>query len=253
MLSYLIVGSGYRAEYFGRIAARYPALFRALYLCRSPEKAALMTERTGVAATTALPEALAFGADFAVVAVDRAHIADVTAEWAARGLPVVAETPIGAAREQLEWIWQLGKTGAKLVCCEQYHRYPILAGGLERIRQGFIGRPCSAYLSLAHDYHGISLIRRLLGTDGEPYVLHAVVGVYLQVAVAMQTQAEAPMLRKCVQHVVEERDAAIDFNSLLPVQIKRNLNFRLLSVPFDVACPVRFHWMSPVLMVKLLI
>ena len=174
MLSYLIVGSGYRAEYFGRIAARYPALFRALYLCRSPEKAALMTERTGVAATTALPEALAFGADFAVVAVDRAHIADVTAEWAARGLPVVAETPIGAAREQLEWIWQLGKTGAKLVCCEQYHRYPILAGGLERIRQGFIGRPCSAYLSLAHDYHGISLIRRLLGTDGEPYVLHAV-------------------------------------------------------------------------------
>ena len=174
MLSYLIVGSGYRAEYFGRIAARYPALFRALYLCRSPEKAALMTERTSVAATTALPEALAFGADFAVVAVDRAHIADVAAEWAERGLPVVAETPIGASRTQLERIWRLGQSGAKLVCCEQYHRYPILARGLESIRQGLIGQPCSAYLSLAHDYHGISLIRRLLGTDGEPYVLHAV-------------------------------------------------------------------------------
>ena len=42
MLSYIIVGSGYRAEYFGRIAQTYPGLFRALYLCRSEEKAALM-------------------------------------------------------------------------------------------------------------------------------------------------------------------------------------------------------------------
>ena len=175
MLSYLIVGSGYRAEYFGRIAARYPELFRAMYLCRSPEKAALMTRQTGVAATTALAEALAFRPDFAVVAVDKAHIADVTAEWTERGFPVVAETPIGASQAQLERIWRLSReAGARIVCCEQYHRYPILARGLALLEQGRIGRPVSAYLSLAHDYHGISLIRRLLGTDGEPYVLHAV-------------------------------------------------------------------------------
>ena len=39
MLSYIIVGSGYRAQYFGRIAKTYPDLFRAMYLCRSVEKA----------------------------------------------------------------------------------------------------------------------------------------------------------------------------------------------------------------------
>lgn len=42
MLSYLIVGSGYRAEYYGRNAAAYPGLFRALYLCRSEVKARLI-------------------------------------------------------------------------------------------------------------------------------------------------------------------------------------------------------------------
>ena len=39
MLSYVIIGSGYRAEYFGRIAASHPSLFRAMFLCRSEEKA----------------------------------------------------------------------------------------------------------------------------------------------------------------------------------------------------------------------
>ena len=39
MLSYAIVGSGYRSEYYARIARTYPELFRAMYLCRSTEKA----------------------------------------------------------------------------------------------------------------------------------------------------------------------------------------------------------------------
>ena len=40
MLSFLLVGSGYRSEYYARVVRAYPDLFRALYLCRSPEKAA---------------------------------------------------------------------------------------------------------------------------------------------------------------------------------------------------------------------
>ena len=119
MLSYLIVGSGYRSEYYGRIAAKYPGLFRALFLCRSPEKAELVTVHTGIPATTGLSEALAFSPDFIVVAVDRASIADVTEEWVLRGFPVVAETPVGASVVKLERIWDLKTSkNAKIVCCE---------------------------------------------------------------------------------------------------------------------------------------
>ena len=49
-LSYLIVGSGYRAGFYARIARTYPELFSAMYLCRSEEKAALMLQKTGVPA-----------------------------------------------------------------------------------------------------------------------------------------------------------------------------------------------------------
>ncbi|MBO7353716.1 MAG: Gfo/Idh/MocA family oxidoreductase [Lachnospiraceae bacterium] len=172
MLSYLIVGSGYRSEYYGRIAAKYPGLFRALFLCRSAEKAELVTAHTGIPATTGLNEALAFSPDFIVVAVDRASIAEVTEEWVLRGFPVVAETPVGSSVEKLERIWDLKTSkNAKIVCCEQYYRHPVLSAGLSAVADGLIGRPVSGYLSLVHDYHAASILRKMLLTDGEGYTL----------------------------------------------------------------------------------
>ena len=172
MISYLIVGSGYRAEYFGRAARQYPDLFRALFLCRSEEKVRLMREHTGIPATVSLSECLSFQPDFAVVAVDRGHMADVIEEWAGRGFPVVAETPVAADPEQLERIEALGRAGARIVSCEQYPRQPILAAGLREIEAGTIGTPSSLYISLLHDYHAAGLIRRALqiGRD-EPYTV----------------------------------------------------------------------------------
>ncbi len=162
MLSYLIVGSGYRAEYFGRAARTYPELFRALFLCRSEEKVRLMQEHTGMPGTMSLSESRAFQPDFIVVAVDRGHMADVIEEWVNRGFPVVAETPVAADPTQLERIEALGRAGAKILSCEQYCRQPILAAGLREIEAGTIGTPSSLYISLLHDYHAASLIRRAL-------------------------------------------------------------------------------------------
>ncbi len=172
MLSYVIVGSGYRAEYFGRAARTYPDLFRALYLCRSEDKVRLMREHTGIPATVSLSESLSFRPDFIVVAVDRGHMAEVIEEWAGRGFPVVAETPVAAAPDQLERIGALGRAGARIVSCEQYPRQPILAAGLREIEAGTIGTPSSLYISLLHDYHAFGLIRRalLIGRD-EPYTV----------------------------------------------------------------------------------
>ena len=171
MLSYVIIGSGYRAEYFGRIAQTWPDLFRALYLCRSEEKAARMKQRTGAEAVLTVEAAEAFRPDFIVVAVDRGHLADVAEEWIARGFPVVTETPVADTEEKLDRLQKLAERGARIVCCEQYHRYPILAAGLEAVRQGLIGVPRTAYISLMHDYHAASLIRRSLITGKESYRL----------------------------------------------------------------------------------
>lgn len=173
MLKFLIVGSGYRSEYYGRIAAAYPELFRAMFLCRSEEKAGLVTAHTGIPATTDIKHARAFSPDFVVVAVDREHVADVTSEWALLGFPVVAETPAGSSTDKLERLWELQeKHGAKIVCCEQYYRHPILSEGIGSVNEGLLGEPSDCYISLVHDYHAASVLRKVLKTGGESYVLH---------------------------------------------------------------------------------
>ncbi len=173
MLKYLIVGSGYRSEYFGRIAANYPEFFRALFLCRSEEKVRLVTSHTGIPATTDLQEALSFSPDYVVVAVDREHVADVTEEWVLRGFPVIAETAVDSSMDKLKRLWELQETrDAKIVCCEQYFRHPLLQAGLTAVSEGLLGTPFYCYLSLMHDYHAASILRKALGTKGEAYVMH---------------------------------------------------------------------------------
>ncbi len=174
MLSYIIVGSGYRAEYFGRIAKAHPDIFRALFLCRSREKADKMTADTGIPATTDEKECALFRPDLAVIAVDKAHVAQAAEEWIDKGLPVVTETPVGETTDQLFRIWELAKQGAKIVCSEQYQRQPVLMNGLSAIRAGLIGEPSSVYISLVHEYHAASLIRRsLLLKPGEGFTVRA--------------------------------------------------------------------------------
>ena len=167
--SYLIVGSGYRAGFYARIAGTYPALFSAMFLCRSEEKAALMLQETGVPAVWSVEEAEAFRPDFVVIAVNKTSITDVCIEWVNRGYPVLMETPAGMTREQLIQLWNLRKSGARIAVAEQYHRYPDMIAGLQAVAEGRIGTPGTAYLSVAHDYHGMSLLRRMLLAEGEYY------------------------------------------------------------------------------------
>lgn len=169
---FLIVGSGYRAEFYGRLVLEQGALFDAMFLCRSKEKAALLREKLGLPATASREEALAFAPDFAVVVVNKAGLASVTMEWARLGVPVLSETPAGSTVEELKALWAL--RDCKIAVSEQYHRYPPIAAGLAAIRAGRIGTPTSAVLSLAHDYHGASLLRRLLLTEGERFTIRGV-------------------------------------------------------------------------------
>ncbi len=155
--------------YYGRIAARYPKQFRMLYmLCRSEEKARWVAEETGFPAISSEERCAAANPDFVVVAVKKSAGCQVTLHWAAMGFPVLCETPAGASMEQLDLLWQAKLRGARIQVAEQYHRYPIMAAGLKAVSSGLLGDPYAAHVSVAHDYHGVSLIRRALGVVHEP-------------------------------------------------------------------------------------
>jgi hypothetical protein len=162
-LSFVIVGSGWRSLFFARIAQKFPQQFELKYmLCRTKEKAEKMSSEYGIPTTLSPEECVDAKPDFVVVAVNKDSLYDETVKWVEKGFPVLCETPAAVSVEDLKKVWELVQNGAKIQIAEQYHRYPIIAAGLKAVAEGKLADPYAVHLSLAHDYHGFSLIRRML-------------------------------------------------------------------------------------------
>lgn len=172
-LSFIIVGSGFRSLFFARIAKRYPKLFHLNYLlCRTEEKAERLAREQQIPTTVASQRCQESSPDFVVVAVGRGDVCTVAKEWIEKGFPVLLETPPGETVEELKELWELSeKKGARIQVAEQYHHYPVMAAGIRAVEQGKLGDPYAVSLSVAHDYHGASLIRKMLHMGFEPMTL----------------------------------------------------------------------------------
>lgn len=165
-IHFIVVGSGWRSLFYWRIACAYPELFTMdAMLCRTDEKAGMMRMKYGVPAMTSEAACEAMKPDFVVVAVNKASIFAVTKRWAKKGFPVLCETPAALELEDLKELWRLKtEEGAKIQVAEQYYLYPSFAAAMEVVRRGYIGEAAMMSLSAVHDYHGASVIRRMLGT-----------------------------------------------------------------------------------------
>jgi predicted dehydrogenase len=115
------------------------------------------------------PRALATAApDFVVVALPPDAAQPVVADLAAAGIPVLTETPAAGRVEQLVTLHQLVEGGACVHVGEQYHLEPLLFAQLAVARSGRLGAVTDAHVDVAHDYHGMSILRRALGVTFEP-------------------------------------------------------------------------------------
>lgn len=160
---FVIVGSGWRSLYYVRIAKALPEEFElCAMLCRTAEKAKKMSTEHNIYTTTSIEECINMQPDFVVVAVNKASIADVSKEWMNYGFTVLCETPASLDVEVLRELWQLHLQGKRLVVAEQYMYYPRYWAILDVLSKGIIGEPDCINISLAHEYHGASLMRAFL-------------------------------------------------------------------------------------------
>lgn len=162
-LTFVVIGSGWRSLFYARIAKKYPQEFEMKYmLCRTQEKADRMAAEHGIPTTISIEECEAVKPDFVVIAASKASLCQETMKWAKKGFVVLCETPAACTLAELKELWVLTLSGAKIQIAEQYHRYPSMAAGLEVIQRGWLNEPYAVRLSMAHDYHGVSLLRRML-------------------------------------------------------------------------------------------
>lgn len=161
---FIIVGSGWRSLYYVRIAKALPERFElCAMLCRTEEKARRMAAENGIYTTISEAECMAMKPDVVVVVVNKASIAEVSVHWLENGFCVLSETPAALDLPMLDRLWELHTRGCRLVVNEQYRLYPIYRALLSVSESGILGEKDCLNCSLAHEYHGASLMRALLG------------------------------------------------------------------------------------------
>jgi predicted dehydrogenase len=171
---FAIVGVGWRTLFYLRTAAALPERFKVTgVVTRGRERAEQVGREWGIAAYPSLQDLLgASRPDFVVLAVPRS----VTVEWleklTAAGVPVLCETPPAADLAGLERVTSLMRD-ARVQVAEQYQYQPLHASRLAVTDSGVIGDVSMVSLSVCHDYHAFSLMRRHLKVAGESAVLRA--------------------------------------------------------------------------------
>lgn len=167
---FAVVGSGWRAEFFFRIAAARPDRFviPGVLVRRDAEVDRVASEH-GLAAVTNPERIDELEPDFVVVSTSAASNADVCEQLTRQGHAVLLETPAGVDDAQFDRLGALAATGARVQVAEQYQFQPLLAARLAIIRSGRLGPITSARISVAHEYHGVALLRAALGVAVGPF------------------------------------------------------------------------------------
>ncbi|MGQ7887182.1 Gfo/Idh/MocA family protein [Paenibacillus sp. WC2504] len=174
LIEFGIVGRGWRADFYLRIAKALPQHFavRAM-LVRDEERGKEIEDEWGVKTYRDMESFASSGPiQFAVVCVPWEAAPSCTLELAERGIPVLTETPPAKdIATMIDLYESLKKLKGHVQVAEQYLYQPMHAARISLVRAGKLGDVSQVQVSAAHGYHGISLIRKLLGIDFENAVI----------------------------------------------------------------------------------
>jgi predicted dehydrogenase len=165
-----VVGGGWRAEFFTRLAGLLPDRFTLVgAAARTPETVERLGREWGVPSYGSAAELVdAQHPELVVSSVPRSENPHVLADLVGRGVHVLTETPPASDEAALAALWsELGARDLVHVA-EQYPSMPTHAARQEVVRRGHIGRPTSVQVSSTHDYHAVALMRRHLGVGLGP-------------------------------------------------------------------------------------
>src|SRR3984893_14635007 len=169
-----LLGGAWRAEFYFRIAQLLPERFRvAGCFARSEATRAGIKTDWNIPVFDTMAGLLKERPEFVVTSVPWAASGPLLVELASQNMPVLAETPPAADLEALIRLWQSLPANARVQVAEQYALQPLHAARLAFVRAGKLGEISQVQVSIAHGYHGVSLIRKFLGITFENVVMRA--------------------------------------------------------------------------------
>lgn len=166
-IPFAIIGTGWRAEFYLRVARACPERFRVVGL--------VSRGNTAIGAKFGVKTYPAIGAlpgpakpRFVVTSVPWTVNPGAILELVSRGLPVLSETPPAPDLKAMIALYKtVRRLKGRVQVAEQVHLRPHHQAQLRVVRGGRLGDVREAYVSVSHGYHGISVMRRLLGLGFE--------------------------------------------------------------------------------------
>ena len=176
--TFAIVGGGWRAEFFARLAALLPErLTLVAAAARRPETAERIGRQWQVPSYLSPQELVdKQHPDFVISSVPWPANPEVITALVGAGAKVLAETPPAPDADGLRQLWaQVGRPGdlGAVQVAEQYLLMPGHAARRELVARGAIGQPTSVQVSSTHMYHAVAIIRGLLGVGFDPVTVRA--------------------------------------------------------------------------------
>lgn len=163
------IGFGWRANGYVKAMEQRPDLFKisGIYM-RNEKKAQENRKKYPNLIDTKLEVFLNREMDFVLLAVPRDDALQYLRILSDKKIPVLCETPPGANVKELVECWKLKEEkGAKIQVAEQYFLQPYHGACQSIIRQKLLGEVSNVSISMIHDYHAISMMRRYLNTGFE--------------------------------------------------------------------------------------
>ena len=175
-IRFAIIGSGWRTEFYLRVARALPETFEITGVqTRDAARATVISHDWGVPARLTVDELLADDPAFVVVSVPWVVTPTLLRELSERRVAVLTETPPAPDIDGLRALKPLADAGARIQVAEQYQFQPLHAARLSLAASGRLGVVSEAQLSVAHGYHGIDLMRRFLDLDDDaPAIIRAI-------------------------------------------------------------------------------
>jgi predicted dehydrogenase len=153
---FALIGSGWRARMFLKVAGELGTIGCAGVVVRTPRR---LEVPTFPSLDACLGEV---GIDFVLTATPREVTPRVITDAVDRGLPVLAETPPAPDLAGLRALWSAVGDSGMVQVAEQYPLMPSHSARAAVVASGAIGTPTQVQVSSTQQYHAVALIRGLL-------------------------------------------------------------------------------------------
>ncbi|MBI4979865.1 MAG: Gfo/Idh/MocA family oxidoreductase [Spirochaetes bacterium] len=174
-INFGIIGGGWRTEFYMRIAEELPSRFIVSgVVVRDAAKGAAFEKRWNVRTFRTAGELVKSAKPaFVVLSVPWKASPNLILELAALDIPVLAETPPAPDIPAIDQLMTDIPKHARVQVAEQYPFQPHLAAALTVAQSGKLGIVSQVQASLAHGYHGMVMLRKLLGVHAEAASIRA--------------------------------------------------------------------------------